>query len=109
VNDDHKYLDELPQTLERVLGDTRAILAGQKELREKVDTLGERVGALSEHVRQVRVDLSHTMTKNDQHRDELHVHAQKIQTLQNRVAWVIAAVLFIAVVLGVVMWRVWGG
>lgn len=109
MNDDQKYLDELPQTMERLLGDTRAILAGQKELRDKVDTLGERVGALSEHVRQVRVDLSNTMSKNDKHQDELHQHAQKIQTLQNRVAWVIAALLVLGVCVGLVMLRVWGG
>lgn len=94
--------------MERVLRDTAAILAGQRELRDKVDTLGKRVEALSEHLRIVRLDMSNTMSKNDKHNDELRRHAEEIQVLHNRIAWVIAAVLFIAVVLGVVMWRVWG-
>lgn len=104
-----KYLDELPETLERVLRDTSAILDGQKALREEFHALGQRVDALSEHLRIVRVDVSATMIKNDRHQEELHKHAREIQTLRNRVAWVIAALFVLGVCVGLVMWRVWGG
>jgi len=107
VNDDsQKYLDELPQTLARVLGDTHAILAGQREIREQVAALGERVEALSGHVRQVRTDLSATMSKNDRHQDELSRHSQEIQSIRHHVTWVIFGLIVVSTVLGIVMFRI---